>query len=309
MKQIPVLAPEDYSEADLDFIVPRVLELTYTASDLEPWARDLGYEGPPFKFDPERRAQLCAELDAYYARLYGLDREALSFILDPQSVKPGYPSETFSVLKRSEEKKFGEYRTRRLVLEAWDRLERGELAAPSPAIRITAVGTEPVDVSTLPDGAWARPMQDLRAETGAVLAALLKAMEGPLPARQVRLAALLALEPRLLLSYLNHEEAATWQRLIGAEANPLPPGTPSFIAHADAAWGAAVRHLRANGHLVEDLQAGTWAPGTGLDRSVTAGWPDGRAKMVLRVLQRQATDTVVAALPTELRDWVDAAAA
>lgn len=126
MRQIPVLAPENYSEADLDFIVPRVLELTYTATDLEPWARDLDYEGPPFQFDPERRAELRAELDAYYARLYGLDREALGFILDPQSVKPGYPSETFSVLKRSEEKEFGEYRTQRLVLEAWDRLARDE---------------------------------------------------------------------------------------------------------------------------------------------------------------------------------------
>jgi hypothetical protein len=126
MKQFPVLAPEDYSEADLNFIVPRVLELTYTATDLGSWAKDLGYEGLPFQFDPERRAELRAELDAYYARLYGLDREALRFILDPQSVKPGYPSETFSVLKRSEEKEFGEYRTQRLVLAAWDALERGE---------------------------------------------------------------------------------------------------------------------------------------------------------------------------------------
>jgi len=127
MKQISVLAPDDYSKADLDFIVPRVLELTYTATDMEAWARDLGHEGQPFEFDPERRAKLRAELDAYYARLYGLDREAIRFILDPQSVKPGYPSETFSVLKRSEERELGEYRTQRLVLEAWDALERGEL--------------------------------------------------------------------------------------------------------------------------------------------------------------------------------------
>ena len=122
MKQFPVLAPDDYSKADLDFIVPRVLELTYTATDMAPWARDLGHEAPPFEFDPKRRARLRAELDAYYARRYGLDREAIRFILDPQSVKPGYPSETFSVLKRSEEREFGEYRTQRLVLEAWDRL-------------------------------------------------------------------------------------------------------------------------------------------------------------------------------------------
>lgn len=128
MRQIPVIAPENYRDADLDFIASRVLELTYTAVDMEGWARDLGFEGRPFKFNSERRACLRAELDAYYARLYGLDREELSFVLDPQSVKPGYPSETFSVLKRMEQKEFnGDFRTQRLVLEAWDRLERGEL--------------------------------------------------------------------------------------------------------------------------------------------------------------------------------------
>lgn len=127
IKQFPVIAPDNYSDDDLAFIVPRVLELTYTATDLEPWASDLGYAGLPFCFDQERRAILRAELDAYYANLYGLDRDALRFILDPQALKPGYPSETFSVLQRSEEREFGEYRTQRLVLEAWDKLERGEL--------------------------------------------------------------------------------------------------------------------------------------------------------------------------------------
>lgn len=37
-----------------------------------------------------------------------------------------YPSETFRLLKNREIRDFGEYRTRRLVLEAWGRLERGE---------------------------------------------------------------------------------------------------------------------------------------------------------------------------------------
>jgi len=317
-KQLPVLPPAHYTPVDLAFIVPRVLELTYTAHDLKPWADDLAAfdprpvseRGRPFAWDPARRARLRAELDAYYARLYGLTRDELRYILDPADVMgPDYPSETFRVLKEGELRTFSEYRTRRLVLEAWDRIERGELAAPSPAIRIAAVRTEPVDISTLPDGTWARPMQDQRAETGAQLAAILKAMEGPLPAREVRLAVLLALEPRLLLPYLDEEETANWRRLIGAEADPLPPGTSSFIARVDAAWGAAVRNLRANGHLVEDREAKTWAPGRELDRFATSGWPDGRARMVMAVLERHIADTITAALPTELRDWVDAAAA
>ena len=34
-----------------------------------------------------------------------------------------YPSETFRVLKDKEIRDYGEYRTRRLVLAAWDRME------------------------------------------------------------------------------------------------------------------------------------------------------------------------------------------
>lgn len=124
-KQIPNLPPERYAPTDLDFIVPRVLELTYTTHDLKDWAADLGYHGAPFAWDEERRAEIRAELDAYYARLYGLERDELRYILDPAEVMgEDYPSETFRVLKNREMKVFGEYRTQRLVLDAWDRLEK-----------------------------------------------------------------------------------------------------------------------------------------------------------------------------------------
>ncbi|WP_240479179.1 Eco57I restriction-modification methylase domain-containing protein [Delftia tsuruhatensis] len=127
-KQLPIFSPEGYSESDFDFIVPRVLELTYTAHDLSGWAQDLGYDGDPFAFDPDRRATLRAELDAWYAKLYGLTRDELRYILDPDDIMgEGYPSETFRVLKDKERKEFGEYRTQQLVLAAWDKLERGEL--------------------------------------------------------------------------------------------------------------------------------------------------------------------------------------
>lgn len=123
LKQFPVLPPTAYADAHLSFIVPRVLELTYTATDLKLWAEDLGHTGPPFTYDPERRAQLRAELDAYYARLYGLTRDDLRYILDPAETHgPDYPTVTFAGLKRNEIASFGEYRTRRLVLEAWDNL-------------------------------------------------------------------------------------------------------------------------------------------------------------------------------------------
>ncbi|WP_411868818.1 Eco57I restriction-modification methylase domain-containing protein [Vulcanococcus limneticus] len=129
-KQLPVLPPGAYSQDAIDFIQPRVLQLTYTSHDLKSWAEDLSYDGPPFAFDLDRRALLRAELDAYYAHLYGLNRDELRYILDPADVMgPDYPSETFRVLKNNEVRQFGEYRTQRLVLEAWDRLFGAEARA------------------------------------------------------------------------------------------------------------------------------------------------------------------------------------
>jgi len=208
LKQLPALPPQNYSPAAMSFIVPRVLELTYTAYDLQPFADDLWREAsaeqralferqwleshrnftkktgessipenlatfapsrfnsppyvfpyPPFPWDEDRRAVLRAELDAYYARLYGLNRKQLRYILDPADLTEheledildpweevsdpldpvGYaqrvaasdfPGETFRVLKEKEIRQYGEYRTRRLVLEAWDRLEGVEVGNP-----------------------------------------------------------------------------------------------------------------------------------------------------------------------------------
>ncbi len=77
-----------------------------------------------------RRAYLRAELDAWYARAYGLSRDELRYILDPAAVRgPDYPSETFRVLKKNEIARFGEYRTARLVLAAWDAQEARPAAA------------------------------------------------------------------------------------------------------------------------------------------------------------------------------------
>lgn len=131
VRQLPVFPPDFYTEPRLAFITPKVLELTYTSHSLAAFARDLGHDGPPFAWDEDRRAHLRADLDAFYARAYGLTRDELRYILDPADVKgPDYPSETFRVLKEKEIRHHGEYRTRRLVLSAWDRMEaNGEFTA------------------------------------------------------------------------------------------------------------------------------------------------------------------------------------
>jgi hypothetical protein len=130
LKQFPILPPNIYSNADFAFVVPRVLELVYTSWSLKPFALDLGFDGPPFAWSEERRGVIRAELDAWYARAYGLSRDDLRYILDPADVRgPDYPSETFRVLKKNEIARYGEYRTARLVLAAWDAQEARSAAA------------------------------------------------------------------------------------------------------------------------------------------------------------------------------------
>jgi hypothetical protein len=124
LKQLPILPPDTYTEALLDLIVPRVLELTYTAHDMEPFARDLGYEGPPFVWDEERRARLRAELDGIYAHPYGISRDDFAYILD-----------TFPIVARKDFDQYGEYRTKRLCLEAYDHFSPETLRALEMEVR------------------------------------------------------------------------------------------------------------------------------------------------------------------------------
>jgi len=111
VKQLPVFSPDFYSVEMLASIIPRVLELTYTAWDLQPFAQDCGYNGPPFKWDEDRRFLLRCELDAAYFHLYGINRDDADYIM-----------ETFPIVKRKDEKKHGEYRTKRVILEIYDEM-------------------------------------------------------------------------------------------------------------------------------------------------------------------------------------------
>ena len=200
-----------------------------------PFARDLGYCGPPFAWDEDRRAQLRAELDAWYTRAYGLTRDELRYILDPADVKgEDYPSETFRVLKNSEIKRYGEYRTRRLVLEAWDRLEKGELLD----IRMPVVAPPVfVDPATLPSLAWLAA-SDNPSYTITQLAALIHKLPGAVPINRVRLAALFALEPRYLTRRLSGEQRATWLRLVGPAAEiPRGANVIAFASKININWG------------------------------------------------------------------------
>ena len=119
MQQLPVLQPQAFTAPTpwmpsipvRDWLLPRALELTYTAWNLKAFAEDCDDDGPPFIWNPERRFQLRYEIDATFFHLYDIPRDDTAYILD-----------TFSVLGLSEERAHGEYRTRRAVLETYDAL-------------------------------------------------------------------------------------------------------------------------------------------------------------------------------------------
>ena len=124
VKQQPTPTPEAFDEPTpwveatlAEFVRPRVLELTYTSHRMAGYARDVlalpasSPVGGPFRWLPERRAQLVAELDAAMLHVYGLSRVEAEHVLD-----------SFFVVAKVEERDLGEYRTKRLVLAAYDAL-------------------------------------------------------------------------------------------------------------------------------------------------------------------------------------------
>ena len=82
---------------------------------MKPFARDLGYNGPPFIWNEEERGHLRARLDALYFHLYGLSRDDAKYVLD-----------TFPIVRREDEAAFGRYRTRDLILTYMNALAAGD---------------------------------------------------------------------------------------------------------------------------------------------------------------------------------------
>ena len=118
IKQIPVPRPADFlrsfdSRSNYkQFIVPRALELIYTASDLQPFAQALGFDGEPFAWDSERRFLVRCELDSVFFQLYGLRSDEVDHVMD-----------SFTIIKSDEENKLGEYRTKRVILEIFREMD------------------------------------------------------------------------------------------------------------------------------------------------------------------------------------------
>jgi len=151
IKQLPMLSPASlsraasHSKSTLACILPRVLELCFTAWDLESFAWDCGYDGPPFIWNEERRFLIRCELDAAFFHLYlpatangewrMASREDGAVVDEtPEqlaALKEHFPTprdavayimDTFPIVKRKDEAAHGHYRTKDTILEIYDEM-------------------------------------------------------------------------------------------------------------------------------------------------------------------------------------------
>jgi hypothetical protein len=120
LKQMPVLpspnydipAPDDSGQTMKHWLIKRVVELVYTAWDLKAFAGDFGFNHPPFFWDTHRRLHIQSEIDAAFFLMYGLEEKDVSYILD-----------TFPIVKRKDEKKYGIYKTKIEIIRHYHRLK------------------------------------------------------------------------------------------------------------------------------------------------------------------------------------------
>jgi len=149
LKQLPVVGPDIYSRACAwdgstevgRWLASRIVELVCTTHEMAEFGLDCGYHGPPFRWSPERRFEIRSELDAAYLHLYGIESADAEYILD-----------SFEVVRRSEERLFGDFRTKRRILKIYDQIQQAidsgepfisELEPPPGDPRAAHPGREP----------------------------------------------------------------------------------------------------------------------------------------------------------------------
>ncbi|MXZ78425.1 MAG: N-6 DNA methylase [Acidimicrobiia bacterium] len=137
LKQLPVL-PLELIKCHERHISPAMMELVYTAWDMKPFADSLGYDGPPFSWNDERRVLIRSELDALMFHLYGINRADAAYMVD-----------TFPIVRRKDKERYGEFRTKNLILESYDAMTQAYEAAHGSLTDTPNSDTPPLDPSTL----------------------------------------------------------------------------------------------------------------------------------------------------------------
>jgi hypothetical protein len=135
-EQLPFFEPT-IIKPHTKFIHSRVLELAYTADDMRSFATELGDTDAPFQWDENRRLIIRAELDALFFHLYGISRDDADYILD-----------TFPIVRRKDEAKYGTYRTKELILAEYHRMAAVGVSLDNPLVD----GENYTSTLTLPPG-------------------------------------------------------------------------------------------------------------------------------------------------------------
>lgn len=133
LKQIPLIHPRELQDSPFKYLLfNNCMELIYTSYELQSFASDCGVDGNPFKWDEDRRFLIRCELDAIMFKLYGINREDVDYIMD-----------TFPIVRKNDEKAFGEYRTKRVILEIFDDLFECEKSGVPYRTRLDPPAADP----------------------------------------------------------------------------------------------------------------------------------------------------------------------
>ncbi|MDE2126266.1 MAG: hypothetical protein KGJ62_06730 [Armatimonadetes bacterium] len=213
-----------------------MLELTYTAHDISAVARHLGFDGPPFRWDDDRRFVLRCELDAAFFHLYGIERDDVDYIM-----------ETFPIVKRKDKAEHGEYRTKRVILEIYDEMQLAietgvpyqarldpppangwtppeellkeafamDAADMPPTARTPAVGQEPAELALVSPPGTPQPMLD---KNGEILRVRVYTAEGEI-----------ALNRGVALERRKNGDVTTWTVLADGETVARQFQTPPAV--------------------------------------------------------------------------------
>jgi hypothetical protein len=313
-----ILPPKTYDErcpwGDVSlaqWIKERCLELTYTAWDLQEFAQDQGYGGPPFRWDEGRRFLMRCELDAAYFRLYGVPREDVEYVL-----------ESFPLVREKDTQRIGEYRTKRVILEICDAMAEAERTGfsyqtrldPPPAdprvAHAPAVAAQTRHVLVPPpmlvpsldlvaSGAWATP-PGIQPGNFVLLAVteVLHRCGGPVDPHRVWMAVHFVRNPAMALAFLDKARMRDWARVIGPGAQPVQKNVIDISRFrrgaTDQLWGDAIIYLKSIGALVES--SGQWSVTSAALSPADEEWLAGRADIAVQLASKLADEE-----ETELR--------
>jgi hypothetical protein len=160
IEQIPIIDVSTLTEpmpllgsTPKSWLLDRVLELCYTNLVLSQFAADLGRDHPPFRWQPDRRILLQAEIDALVLHLYRLNRTQAEWLLD-----------SFTVLRKYEEADHGEFRTKRVVLEVYDQISAAKRARRAYETRLKPAPADPSSCHSFTSGLALAPRHRQKAE-------------------------------------------------------------------------------------------------------------------------------------------------